>query len=701
MDNVLRVFHIEATELLEDMEAALLRLEKSPQDAEALNSVFRAAHTIKGSAGIIGEENIEAFTHVVENLLEQLRSGLINVSEEIVELLLGCKDHVSHMLAGVLDNTPLEESVLETGKRLLSDLAAITGALETTGTALETGSGGDVHEMKDVARGPRASTPNWHISLRFGPDTLRNGMDPISFISYLQKLGDTVFLKTLWDSMPPADQMDPESCYLGFEIDIASNSSQDEIEDVFEFLQDDCTLTVLPPHSPVADYIHLIRTLPEDNVMLGQVLVQGGALAPEDISQNIAEIMDINQSESQATRAEASSNVSQNISSAQKSSIRVDTSKLDRLINTVGELVISGAALKQEADSLNSQRLHEITNVLMRLIGDVRDSSMSARMTPLWETFNRFKRMVRDICHDKSKEIELQITGGDTELDRNMIERIKDPLVHLVRNAADHGIEPPQERILAGKPSKGMVTLSARQDTGDIVIEVSDDGRGLNRDTLIAKAIAKGLIDENHTLSDDEVLALIFEPGLSTATEITNISGRGVGMDVVKRNIEALRGSVSLESAEGQGTKVHVRLPLTLAIIDTFLVTIGDTSFVIPMDMVEEVLELTDLHRQESHGRDHINLRGHILPYINLHKMFDIDNSRTQVQHILVARHSGKSVGLLVDNLLGEVQTVIKSLGRYYRDVRGISGATILGNGTVALILDIPALVKQATKQAN
>lgn len=689
MEKALKIFNIEATELLEEMESALIRLERSPSDTEAINSIFRAAHTIKGSAGIVGLEDIEAFTHRLEELLDLVREGQISVGSALIELMLRCRDHISHMVAAALDDSP-QTDYSATGDILMEALAAFSGLEQEPSPGkkpLEP-------EVEDaLPSGPPSNNDNWHISLRFGPDALRNGMDPISVLTYLSKLGTTLYTRTLWESMPMTSAMDPESCYLGFEIDFQSTAAKAEIENVFEFLDDDCQVRVLAPGSPLSAYTELIASLPEDKAMLTRIFMEGGALSPEDISSAASRppgdeyLMD---TASSASGAEARS----------ISTIRVDIEKLDRLVNTVGELVISGASISQEIAALKDRRLSGLSDVLTRLIDEVRDSSMGVRMTPIWETFNRFRRMVRDICHDRGKDVELIIRGGDTELDRTVIERIKDPLVHLVRNSIDHGIETTGERIKSGKPARGKLMLKAYQDTGDIVIEVIDDGRGINLQAVLEQAKAKGLITEASSMSEQEIRELIFMPGFSTAGEVTNISGRGVGMDVVRQNIESLRGSVQLESTPGGGTTVRVRLPLTLAIIDGFLVTVGKTSFVIPMDVVVECMELTGEMKDAAHGRDHVNLRGRILPYIRLSDEFEAHESESGAEHILVVSHSGRSVGLLVDNLVGEISTVIKPLGRFYKDVSGLAGAAILGDGSVALIVDVPNLVKSARQKA-
>jgi len=695
MDKTLEIFHIEANELLEEMESALICLERSPSDLESLNSVFRAAHTIKGSAGVVGLGHIEDFTHRVESLLVCIREGQSEVNEDIIEMLLESRDHIAELVAGIADRSADPEGMAERGKRLSTMLSGTIDARADATQSPERGSKEAVSQTypSDVPGVPRSATGNWHISLRFCLNSMRNGMDPISFISYLDRIGRTHYLKTIWDFMPQASDMDPESCYLGFEIDFQSHVKREAIEEVFEFLEEDCRVNIIAPGSPVSQYIALIDSLPEDNGRLMRIFSEGGALGPEDTGPGKTAATSC---AVQTTKDLQPDHIDDDLARKKTSTIRVDIDKLDSLVNAVGELVVSGASIKQEADRLRKRRLSGLTDNLLRLIDDIRESTMSVRMTPVLDTFNRFRRMVRDMCHETGKEVEISISGGETELDRNVIEQIKDPLVHLVRNAVDHGIELPEERLQKGKPRAGRLLLNAYQETGDIIIEVADDGRGLDRDAIVAKAVENGTIQRNEALTDEQIKNLIFEPGVSTAGQVTNISGRGVGMDVVRRNIEDLRGSVSIMTRQAEGMSVKVRLPLTLAIIEGFLVSVGSTSFVVPMDMVVECLELTEADRRAAHGRDHIELRGHVLPYIRLRSVFDIDEDSPDHEHILVVRHSGRSVGLLVDRLAGEISTVIKTLGRYYRDVEGISGATIMGDGSVALIVDVPNLVRSA-----
>ncbi len=707
MDEGKRAFFIESSELLEEIESSLLVLETSPGNSDAVNSIFRAFHTLKGSSGIIGLDDVESFAHTVENLLERVRQGEVRVTSDLIGLLLDCRDHIANIIPPALEDRGLELYAITEGKRLAELLGEYLGMSPVTAAQPSSPSKKVGEEGKE---GELAETDNWHISLRFGPDIMRNGMDPLSFINYLSRLGEVVSLTTIFDAIPPAKDFDPESCYLGFEIDFDSDFDKKSIEDVFEFVYDDCTLKVIPPKSRIESYIQLIQHMPEDPMKLGEILVKGGALTPGELERalqaqnegkagggrSIGEILvDEGMIDSSvldaAVRKQKSSEKSRELTS-----IRVDTEKLDYLINLVGEMVIAGANVEQNAGRIKDRDLQQSTSALMRLIDEMRERAMTIRMMPIHDTFSRFQRVVRDFAKESGKEIRLEVYGGDTELDKTVLERIKDPLMHLVRNAADHGLESPEERTAKGKPPEGTIILNAYQETGDVVLEISDNGRGLDMERIRNKALESGIIDPDEELSESEVHRLIFSPGFSTAREVTSISGRGVGMDVVKSNIEALHGTLDLTSKEDMGTTVSIRLPLTLAIIDGFMVRVADSAYVVPMDMVVECLELTAEQRRAAHGRHFVDLRNEVLPYIRLREMFGIEGDLPRYEHILVVRHGTKTVGILVDELHGEIQAVIKSLGRLYREIKGVSGATILGDGTVALILDVPQLVETA-----
>jgi two-component system chemotaxis sensor kinase CheA len=562
----------------------------------------------------------------------------------------------------------------------------------------------DASERVSRIGGNSANTDHWHISVRFGQDVLRNGMDPLSFIRYLGTMGQIIGIATVPDALPDADQMDPELCYLGFEIAFNSKADKAAIEKVFEFVLDDSRLLILPPHSQIAEYVALLGQQQGEASRLGDMLVRCGTLTPQELDAALNSQVEtpakplgailVDQGSVQPEVVEAALTKQKQVKelgAAESRSIRVDADKLDGLINLVGELIIAGASVNMIAHRSRVAELQESTSKLATLVEEVRDSALQLRMVKIGATFSRFQRVVHDVSRDLGKDIVLVIDGEDTELDKTVVEKIGDPLMHLVRNSMDHGIESAEVRKQRGKPVQGTLKLNAFHDSGAIVITVQDDGGGLKRDKILAKAVERGLVEAGHHMSDEEVYGLIFEPGFSTAEKVTNLSGRGVGLDVVKRNITALRGTVGLTSEEGVGTTVTVRLPLTLAIIDGFLVGVDKSVYAIPLDMIEECIDFS-----AEPGHDYTNLRGQVLPFIRIRELFSVSGKPIKNENIVVLKHAGQKAGLVVDTLLGEFQTVIKPLGQMFAQSKCISGSTILGSGDVALILDVPQLVRQA-----
>ena len=715
MDELTSVYVQESREQLAEMEAGLLQLEQVPDDRDTINGVFRAAHTIKGGSGVIECHFIEHFTHLVENLLDALRNGELDITGPITTLLLECCDHMGR-LVDTLANETAEPSpeITEQGEALTARLKAIIESHRKGDGNSSLTVQDDVVEVENLGSGV-VNTDSWHISVRFGRNVLRGGMDPLSFVRYLGSLGEIIGTETITDAMPSAEEMDPESCYMGFEIRLQTRASKSDIERVFDFVRDDCDLRILPPHSTVADYIRLINELPEDTMRLGEILVRCGALTQSEIdaglqtqnavvdtsdneavAQPLGEILVENKVVHKEIVDAAVTRQTQIVDKKARESqlVRVHADKLDQLIDLVGELVIAGASANMLALRSRQSDLVEATSILSRLVENIRDSALQLRMVQIGDTFTRFNRVVRDVSKELGKEIELVISGAETELDKTVVEKIGDPLMHLVRNSLDHGIEPAALRLERGKPACGRVSLNAFHDSGSIVIEVSDDGGGLNRSRIRAKAVERELIQANDNLSDKEIVNLIFEPGFSTVEKVSNLSGRGVGMDVVRRNITALRGTVEVDSTEGVGSTFTIRLPLTLAIIDGFLVGVGKFSYVIPLDSVVECIEKKNV----SGDRNFLNLRGEALPFIRLRELFETDGEPPPRESIVVVQFGGRRAGIVVDQLMGEFQTVIKPLGRLFSNLRGIGGSTILGSGEVALILDVAALVNTVSR---
>lgn len=719
-DPVLQTLIVESRELLQAMEDSLLQIENTEDKCEHVNAIFRAAHTIKGSAGLFGLDDIVGFTHVLESVLDKVRNGSLTIDSDMVALFLKCGDQIAALIDNLEAGGELEADARANGEKLVVQLKTYLGDKQSGPDKKQVAVTSTENRVERECR-DTLDNDNWHILLRFGHDVLRNGMDPLSFFRYLGKLGEIVSMITLHEGIPDMTDMDPETCYMGYEISFRSNADKAEIEGVFEFVRDDCKIYILPPHSLASDFISMIRSLPGEEVMrIGEILVKCGTLTQNELSE-LLEIQSkedvgagtyprpigelaVEQGMVQPGVVEAALNKQKQVKESKAHAqqlVRVDAEKLDMLVNLVGELVIAASGVNVIAQRTRMTEMLEVASTMNRLVEEVRDGALNLRMVQIGDTFNRFQRVVRDMSKDLGKNVELLINGAETELDKLVVEKISDPLTHLVRNSMDHGIESCELRQQRGKPARGTVRLNAYHESGCIVIEVSDDGGGLNRDKILAKAVEKGLVAAGQTLSDKEIYQLIFEAGFSTADKVSNISGRGVGMDVVRRNIEALRGTIEIESELNVGTTMRIRLPLTLAIIDGFLVGVGKSSYVIPLDLVVECVDLSEEDRSSINESSFINLRGEVLPFMNLRELFKINAASSLHQSVVVVQYGSMRAGLVVDNLVGEFQTVIKPLGKLFENMKGIGGSTILGNGEVALILDVPNLVQMAIRSSQ
>ncbi|AMC34013.1 chemotaxis protein CheA [Janthinobacterium sp. B9-8] len=693
----------EARDLLNSMESALLTIEGNNASSEEIDALFRVAHTIKGSAALFSLDYIVIFTHSMESLLDLVRSREIEINEKMISTLLDCKDYLSLLINSVENRTENIDPDEPNRARLLGLLDEYL----LKSTEVQTIASSDRIE-KDEKK--HHGDTHWHLSLRFNKNNLINGMDPFEFIRYLSTLGEISYIYTITDKIPPLDEIETEQCYLGFEIDLESSQDKEAIESAFDFIRQDSTIRILPPHAKIQEYIDLINSLPEPPQLLGEILLKGGSITALELK----EILNIQKAD--PSRQLGSIFVEEKVVAApvvaaalkkQKQSedkknnelkfIKVEAGKLDTLINMVGELVIAGAAANLISKRNSDPSMSEACATLSDLVEQIRDSALNLRMVQIKEVFERFPRVIRDATKDLNKKINLKLIGTETELDKSMIEKLSDPLMHIVRNAIDHGIEAPQDRIAKGKPAQGEIILNAFHDSGSVVIEISDDGAGLNKERIINKAIERSLISPDAILSEYEIYQLIFEAGFSTAEKVTHLSGRGVGMDVVKRNIEHLRGEVEVISEEGTGSIFRIRLPLTMAIIDGFQVMVADSTFVIPLDLVLECTELTSDDEQHSF----VNLRGKVLPFVRLRSLFDFPEHSSSKENIVVIQYGQNRAGLVVDKLIGEFQAVIKPLGPLFKDLKGISGSTILGTGQVALILDVGQLIQYAYKKTD
>ncbi|MGM0416962.1 MAG: chemotaxis protein CheW [Thermodesulfobacteriota bacterium] len=690
-----QAFREEAQELLTELETALLELEDRPDDMDVVGQIFRAMHTIKGSGAMFGFSDISNFTHEVETVYDLVRNGRIDVSKPLVEISLQARDHIQELLEACCSGAEIEHKksaqLVEELQKFMPD--AKTGAVEA-------------QEDKPEAESTEQRT--YRISFKPHSHILQNGTKISSLLNELADLGTCRNIAQL-GQIPSLDKIDPEQCYASWNILLTCTCSEDAIRDVFMFVEDDCDLAV--------QLIEIGEGGEEERQRLGDILIGRGEVTQEDIDRILAKSKRIGEMLVDAglvdqDQIEAALQEQKVIRAAQEqrqrkqpekapatSSLRVPAERLDELVNLVGELVTVQSRLSQVAAQRHDADLDSIAEEVERLTEELRDSTLNIRMLPIGSTFSKFKRLVRDIASNLNKEVEFETAGAETELDKTVIEQLNDPLIHIIRNSMDHGIEMPAEREAQGKPRHGTVFLSAEHAGDSVIIEIRDDGKGLDAEKLRLKAIDKGVISEDDTLSEQECYQLIFAAGFSTAEQVSGLSGRGVGMDVVKRAIEALRGSIELTSTPGQGTTVRMQIPLTLAIIESLLVTIDGGSFILPLTAVEECIELTKEDIEAAHGRHLAKVRGSLIPYIPLRKTFGITTEAPPIQQIVITQTSGKRLGFVVDNVIGEHQTVIKPLGPLYKDLRTISGGTILGDGSIALILDLLQLMHQADTQ--
>jgi two-component system chemotaxis sensor kinase CheA len=662
-DQLASMFREEAAEHLAALESALLELERRPQDPDLIAQTFRSLHTIKGSGAMAGFDRIAALAHEVESVFAQIRQGKLRATPDVIALTLETKDLIRAML------DPTAPVSAESRERLRLGFQLI---LERASGAPQSQPGLDQPKLENLE-----TRTAGEVQIAFTPhrDFFQNGSNPIGILAELATMG-TCQTTTHLDALPALQDLDPENCHLRFDVRLQTEKSVPDVRDVFMFVEDRCDLVVTASKQAPS----FGDTQPLSITLSGMVAVADGG--PES-------------SPAASREPTASSRAPDNASS-----IRVAADKLDNLVDLVGELVIAQARLAQLASTRGDDQLFSVAEDLGRLSAELRDSTLDIRMVPIGTTFVRFKRLVRDLSTELGKEIQLETEGADTELDKTMIERLFDPLVHLIRNSCDHGIESPEARRLAGKNPAGTVRLVAYHSGQNVMLEIRDDGAGLDPSAIRRKAIESGLLDETAQLSPDELNKLIFLPGFSTAKAVTNVSGRGVGMDVVKRSVEALRGQIDIVSQHGKGTTIRLQLPLTLAIIEGLLVDVGAGRFVLPMAMVEECVELTTQDIEDAHGNRLANVRGEMVPYIRLRDWFGSTGERPAIEQIAITTVEGRRFGFVVDGVVGQHQTVIKSLGRMYQHTRGLSGATILGDGTLALIVDVPALLRTVQQAA-
>lgn len=673
------LFQQEATELLSDVQECLLIIETRPDDRDAINRLFRAMHSIKGAGGMFGYDRITEFTHHVETALDKVRDGKLAINRELIDLVLASHDCIKEMLDA-------EDSVNQ------SRLNAIQKGLNALS--------GD-HTERSIQKMQPTPENNGECTfrIRFRPDKniFYSGTDPKHLIQELCDLGQAQVICNL-SEIPPWESYDPELCYLFWDIILTTKATQNQIEDVFIFVASDSQI-----------HIHMVDEEGADEPQyrrLGEILVDRGDLPREQLEATLREsdaigtrlvkkaLVDPHKVESALAEQEVVRNArNKRQQEAALATIRVNADKLDRLVDLVGELVTAQARISRISEHLpKALELADVAEELESLTTRLRDETMGIRMVPIGSIISTFKRLVRDLSKDLKKEIEFTCVGEETELDKGVIERLKDPLVHIIRNSADHGVESPKERTAKGKPSQGTIRLTAMHSGAHVLVRISDDGRGLNLAGIRKAALEKGLIAADQILTDNEIHQLIFAPGFSTAEKVTELSGRGVGMDVVRQNIESLRGTVSIDSEAEKGTIITLKLPLTLAIIDGLMVTLDSDSFIIPLASVEECVDLDHEATDRIKGRNILNLRGAAVPFVRLRERLGRCTEAPACEQVVITNLEGKRMGVVVDAVVGSHQTVLKNLGPTMRNAHDVSGATILGDGSVALILDLQTI---------
>lgn len=659
MSEELELFLEDMDEQMSIMENTLLDINEIPLEEvtkDMINNIFRAMHTMKGNAGLFGFENIVEFAHVAESLLEEVRNDRISLTKDLVELFLLINDHSKILINTTIKDEKFTKKQEEEHNYLLEEL---NGFLNKNSNN-ESKNILEINEEKEDLN----ITQKYKISIDLKIDFFKSGMDILSIIKYLEVIGTVIDVKIIDDKIPNLDEINPINAYLTLIINYETQEPKNEIIEAFEFVQEDIELNLEKVEKFIINEIDFdLKILDKNNNKSIKRVVEPDFTPIKSISTN-------------------------------NSSLKVDSSKIDKLINQISEMVIVNAKISQHAISTKNSVLEESVIDMSEILEEVRNGVMNIRMVQVADSFSKLRRIVVDSSKKTGKDISFEIIGGETELDKTVIEKISDPLVHMLRNSIDHGIELPSIREENGKNKKGNITLKAYPDSGTIVIEITDDGAGINKKRLLEKAIEKEIINSNDILTDTEIFNLIFTPGFSTAEKVSDISGRGVGMDVVKRNIEDLRGVVDVDSKLGFGTTIRIRLPLTLAIIDGFLIQSGNLKFIIPLDSIQECLELTLSSQKYLNTNGYITLRSNVLPIIDLCTHFEEPDINECRKNIVVVKFGNYKIGLKVDELFGEFQTVIKPLGELFKKVSGISGGTLLGDGKIALILDIQKLIE-------
>ncbi len=688
----------EAEDLIADTETALLDIEKNPEDAELLNRIFRNMHTIKGSGAMFGFDNISSFAHHLETVFDGVCKGTVPITEELIDLILASLDQIKSMLAA--DNETLVDY------KVVSRIVAAFDAMLPKEDALADNKTETDFLQINSEKTSEVTDKTYHIEFYPDPAIFTSGIDPLLLLDELRELGFCM-VETHTEKIPIIHDMNYEQCYLSWNFTLTTSQGVDAIKEVFLFVEDLSKINIQEISEPTDKGIsgkaedtllHLCERLLDIGYITADEFkdVMG---APDRISNLLVDARIIPHKEDKPGTDIGRLLDREKEKTASADSIRVSLNRIDQLVNLIGELTITQQRLTQIASGINGTGLRNTLKTAKRLTGELRDCILDIRMIPIGTTFSSYRRYVRDISNELGKEIELVTEGADTELDKTIIEHLGNPLVHLIRNSIDHGIETPDKRKKAGKPSKGTIVLSASHQGASVGITIEDDGGGLDSEYIRAKAVDKGLIAPDAVLSEKEIYNLIFAPGFSTSKAVTSISGRGVGMDIVKRAIDFLRGTIRVTSRKGKGTTISLSLPLTLAIIEGLMVKAGESFFVLPIDIVEGCIELSKDLIEKARDRNMIWVREELVSCIRLREIFAIPGDKPSLEQVVITRTEDSRTGVVVDEVIGEHQTVVKSLGKIYQKEEWISGATIMGDGTVVLILDVQGLINCAIQK--
>ena len=707
-DEFISIFLSEANEIVEGLENDLVLLEDNKSDEDLLNKIFRSAHTLKSSAGTVGFTTMSELNHVAENLLEKVRSGKLDVTPTMITVLLEFLDTVKIMLQNIIDGKGEADGVnniesLKAKIKAIADGNEIDASVQapTTSSAAptvkkETQTSTQAQAIEEPEKKEESSSGSnvFHISMSFKATIFDNGIDPLMFLNDLRDIGTISNLKIDSSNVPPISALeDPYTCYTQFSLDISTNSTLEQVQNIFLFVIDDNDINISDAKVSVQKE-DKIETQTETQV--AEETKEEKTIEETKSQEETKEEIKTEQAKPQTSAAK--NQASSSVKVQAPSTVRVDTRKLDSLMNLIGELVIAQSRIMQLTQSLDIDNgLKEAVSSMDRTSRQIQEEVMNIRMMPVGPIFNQFHRYVRDLNLELNKEVKLVLKGETTEIDKNMLEQLSDPLKHIIRNSMDHGIErTKEERIARGKPEFGTITMSAAHQEGHVVIEVSDDGNGLNKERIYNKAIEKGLLSKDGKYSDAEIYRTIFSPGLSTAEKITDISGRGVGMDVVRANVEKMKGKIEIKSEEGKGSTFIIKLPLTLAIIEGITFALGEQIYIMPLISIIEQMKVKNEQIKPFEGRgEMIKIRDEYLPLIRLHKVFEIDTHIEDIDNgiVVVVEAGYRRCAIFVDELLDQQQVVIKSLDSAFSKHSGISGGTILGDGRIALIIDIQGLV--------